>query len=288
MSQHKRTYARFDLWQRLEHGLLLISFTVLAISGLPQKYPDSNWGDAIIQLLGGIESTRLIHHFAAILLILGAVYHGGVLTYKVFVLRVRPTMLPGWKDAQDGLHALAYNLGLAKTQPQMGRYSFAEKFEYWAVVWGTIIMIMTGFVLWNPIATTEFLPGQFVPASKAAHGGEALLAVLAIITWHVYNVHLKYFNRSMFTGRISYHEMVEEHALELAELESGAVVPKPTEAGIRRRRRIFVPIAAVIMIIMLSGVYWFITFEQTAITTVPTPDTDVFVPATATPDLNNN
>jgi formate dehydrogenase gamma subunit len=284
MSQHKRTYARFDIWQRLEHGLLAISFTVLSISGLPQKYPDSTWGNAMIQWMGGIESTRVIHHVAAVLLILGAVYHGGVLTYRIFVLRVRPTMLPAWQDVQDGFHALAYNLGLAKTHPKMGRYTFAEKFEYWAVVWGTVIMIITGFVLWNPIATTEFLPGQFVPASKAAHGGEALLAVLAIITWHVYNVHFKFFNKSMFTGRISHREMVEEHPLELEEIESETVVPQPTEAGIRRRQRIFVPVAVIISIVMLSGVYWFITFEQTAITTVPTPDTDVFVPATATPE----
>ncbi|MCS7039976.1 MAG: hypothetical protein NZP34_10260, partial [Caldilineales bacterium] len=74
--------------------------------------------------------------------------------------------------------------------------------EYWAVIWGTAVMIITGFMLWNPITTTKFLPGSWIPAAKAAHGGEALLAFLAIIVWHVYNVHIKTFNRSMFTGKL--------------------------------------------------------------------------------------
>ncbi len=285
MSQHNLTYPRFSLWQRLEHGLLIFSFTLLAVSGLPQRYPDSNWGNAMIQLVGGIETIRLIHHVVAIILILETVYHAIVVAYKIWVLGLALTILPGWQDVKDGFHALAANLGLLKTQPQMGRYTFGEKAEYWAVIWGTVIMMISGFMLWNPIATTHFLPGQFIPAAKAAHGGEALLAVLSIITWHVYNVHLKHFNKSMFIGRISHHEMVEEHPLELANLKVEQDTLTAKDAGMLKRRRIFIPLAAVITAIMLTGVYLFITLEQTAITTVPRQDTKIYVPATATPQL---
>jgi cytochrome b subunit of formate dehydrogenase len=283
VNKRKTLYPRFNPEQRLEHALLLISFTVLAITGLSQKFADTSLGSMIILLMGGIETTRLIHRTAAILLMLEAIYHGAVVTYKVAVLHLPLTILPSWQDMKDGFHAFGYNLGLVQKGPQMGRYTFGEKAEYWAVIWGTVIMIITGFMLWNPIATTRFLPGQFIPAAKAAHGGEALLAVLSIITWHLYNVHLKVFNKSMFTGQISRHEMEEEHPLELAKLEAGRPEPEPDPVTLQRRRRIFMPIAAIITISLLFGLYLFVTFEQTAIDTVPRQEIEIFTPATPEP-----
>jgi hypothetical protein len=119
-------------------------------------------------------------------------------------------------------------------------------------------------MLWNPIATAKIMPGSFIPAAKAAHGGEALLAVLAIIVWHFYWVHLRHFNRSMFTGKLSQHEMEHEHAGELERIETGQKRPLPTDAGIARRTRIYVPIAVIIMGLFLVGLYYFVTFEDTA------------------------
>ena len=161
----------------------------------------------------------------------------------------------------------------------MGRYTFGEKVEYWAVIWGTVIMAITGFMLWNPIATTSFLPGEFIPAAKAAHGGEALLAVLSILTWHFYNVHLKHFNKSMFTGEISRHEMVEEHPQELAQIEAGRTSLAPDAAAQRRRMRVFVPFAVALSLALLLGLYLFVAYEQTAIPTIPTENIEAFVPA---------
>lgn len=281
MSNYKSMYPRFNLGQRAEHALLIISFTVLAMSGLPQKFPDTGWGNMMIQLMGGIETTRLIHRTAAILLMLETIYHGAIVTYKIAVLHLPLTMLPTWQDMKDGFHAFGHNLGIVQQGPKMGRYTFGEKAEYWAVIWGTVIMIVTGFMLWNPIATARFLPGQFIPAAKAAHGGEALLAVLAIVTWHLYNVHLKIFNKSMFTGYISRHEMEEEHPLELVELEAGQAEPIIEPAVLQRRRRIFIPVAAIIMVMLLTGLYIFVTFEKTAITTVPRQEIEIYVPTTA-------
>lgn len=262
-------YKRFTRAQRIEHALLLTSFTTLVLTGIPQLYSMTLGGSIMIWLFGGIEMVRIIHRGAAILLMLETIYHGGIVTYKVFVKRVSLTMMPGWQDVVDGFHALGYNMGLAKTPPRMGRFTFGEKVEYWAVIWGTVIMVLTGFMLWNPIATTRFLPGQAIPAAKAAHGGEAVLALLSIITWHIYHVHIKHFNRSIFTGRISRHEMEEEHPLELAAIEAGTADRAVDPVALRRRRLIFYPVAFVISVTLLLGLYWFVTFEQTAITTLP-------------------
>jgi cytochrome b subunit of formate dehydrogenase len=280
MSHSTTQYPRFDRWQRIEHGFLIFSFTALAVTGLPQKYSATLWGSTAIGLMGGIETTRLLHRGAAIILMALTIYHFVAVAYRIFVARVRMTMLPSWQDVKDGIQALGYNLHLATQPPRMGRYNFGEKVEYWAVIWGTVIMIITGFMLWNPIATAHLLPGQLIPASKAAHGGEALLAVLSIVTWHLYNVHIKHFNRSMFSGNISHHEMESEHAQELADM---AAMPKHTpspaeQARLERRRRVFIPIAAVISLGLLIGLYYFVTFESTAIETVPRQSIEVFTP----------
>ena len=280
MTTATKTYQRFDRGQRIEHIILLVSFTILSITGLPQKFPDTGWGSGMIQWMGGIEPTRIIHRAAAVILILATIYHLAIVGYRIWVRNVRLTMMPGLQDAKDGLQALAFNLRIVRNPPSMGRYSFGEKVEYWAVIWGTAIMILTGFVLWNPIAATNFLPGQFIPAAKAAHGGEALLAVLSIVTWHFYNVHVKYFNKSMFTGKISHHEMVEEHGLELEELESNGHDSMLDRLTVQRRQRIYYPVVAIVSLALLIGLYYFITFEQTAITTVPRQATEIFVPAT--------
>ncbi|HRJ41716.1 MAG: cytochrome b/b6 domain-containing protein [Caldilineaceae bacterium] len=278
MSKGSERYPRFDTGQRIEHGLLVLSFTILSITGLPQKYPDTGWGEGMIWLMGGIELTRFIHHTAAIVLIVGSIYHLASVGYRLVVKRVQMSMMPGWKDVVDVVQTLGHNFGLIKEAPKMGRYTFGEKVEYWAVVWGTVIMILTGFMLWNPIATSRLLPGEFIPAAKAAHGGEALLAVLSIVTWHLYNVHVKSFNKSMFSGYLSRHEMEEEHPLELADREKGeqkTIAP----ALLRQRRRLYLPVAVLFSLVLLISVYFFVTFEATAITTVPRQTMEIFAPA---------
>lgn len=280
-AQHA-AYRRFNVFQRAEHILLLISFSVLAFTGIPQKFSSLPWASTMIGYMGGIEPTRVIHHWSAVILLAVTIYHFIAVAYRVFVKRVSMTMLPGWPDAKDALRTLGYNVGIYKTPPKMGRYTYGEKVEYWAVIWGTLIMAITGFILWNPIATTAFLPGEFIPAAKAAHGGEAILAVLSILTWHFYNVHLKHFNKSMFTGDISQHEMVEEHPLELAQIEAGHLQGVPDTTTMAQRMRVFVPVAAALAILMLLGLYFFVTYEQTAIAVAPVSTIQVFVPATPT------
>ena len=278
-------YVRFPIWRRVEHFAMLLSFTALALTGLPQKFPQAGISVFIADVLGGIEYLRLIHHTAAIVMMLGTIWHLAVFGYLAYVRRTRLSMIPSLQDLKDGIQAVLYNLGFAKSFPQMGRYTFEEKMEYWAFVWGTAVMVITGFMMWNPLSTVKFLPGEFIPAAKAAHGGEATLAVLAIIVWHMYGVHVKRFNKSMWTGKMDEEEMLHEHPLELADIKAG-IAERPLDlVAAAKRQRIYFPAAAIFSIALLAGLYGFVNAEQTALTTTERqhPTIEVYVPQTATP-----
>lgn len=278
-----QTYERFPVWRRIEHIVMVLSFSTLGLTGIPQKYPSSTAGAAILQALGGIESLRFIHHTAAIVMMFGTAWHILVMGYSVFVMHDKMSMLPTFQDAKDGIQALLYNIGFVKAYPKMGRYTFEEKLEYWAFVWGAGVMGATGFLMWNPVTATQYLPGEFVPAAKAAHGGEAVLAVLAIIIWHMYGVHIKRFNKAMFTGLQTEQEMLHEHPLELDEIKAGKH-HRPDKATIRKRQMIYFPIAAFLTLGMLAGIFGFINAEETALTTIePLTETQIYVPQTPQP-----
>ncbi len=281
----QNAFIRFTLAQRVEHVLMLLTFSTLALTGLPQKFAAHPVSIALVSFLGGIENLRAIHHTAATVMMLGTIYHLLFVGYKIFVERRRMTMLPIFQDAKDAVGGLLYNVGFKKSRPQMGRYTFEEKAEYWAFIWGVIVMGFTGFLMWNPVTASQFLPGEFIPAAKAAHGGEAVLAVLAIIVWHMYGVHLKHFNKAMWTGRITEEEMLHEHPLELADIKAG-VADRPVDpVALRRRKRVYYPVAALLAVVMLVGVYGFVGTEQTALDTIdPQPEkVEVFFPQTPTP-----
>jgi len=285
MSNKPNSYQRFPLARRIEHVIMLLSFGMLGLTGLPQKFPLADISVWFVNLLGGIENLRAIHHVSATVMMLGTAWHIIVAGYKIFVLRERMSMLPSLQDIKDGWQALIHNIGFAKRFPQMGRFTFEEKLEYWAFVWGAIVMGLTGFLMWNPITAAKIVPGDWIPAAKAAHGGEAVLAVLAIIIWHMYGVHIRSFNKSMWTGKMSEEEMLHEHPLELADIKAGlANRPVPPDV-LRKRKKIYYPVAGLLTVVMLAGVYGFVNTEQTALTTIPPQPTQipVYVPQTPTP-----
>src|SRR5512143_4046748 len=136
MTTNQQTYLRFKIDQRIEHLLLILSFTTLGITGLVQKFPNNGLSVGIVALLGGIEITRVIHRIAAIVFLLESAYHFILAGYKIYVQRKEASMLPGLKDVKDAGQEFIYNLGVGKDKPKMGRYNFSEKLEYWAMVWG--------------------------------------------------------------------------------------------------------------------------------------------------------
>ncbi|GMR09288.1 MAG: hypothetical protein BMS9Abin28_0106 [Anaerolineae bacterium] len=277
-------YRRFDRSQRIEHALFLAAFTILAITGLAQKFATSPGGEFLIRLMGGIEGTRIIHRATAVVLMAIGIYHVLSLLYRVIVRRISLSMLPVMEDLEHLFRDVFFYLGLRNSRARYGRYSYVEKAEYWALVWGTIIMAITGFMMWNPISSARFLPGEAIPAAKAAHGGEALLAASAIILWHFYHVHIRHLNLSMFTGRLTRQEMEHEHPAELEDIDAGRVDPEPAPEVIRRRKAIYIPIAVVLSFVLGFGLFGFVTFEQTAIKTVPPGESvTAYLPLTPTP-----
>jgi formate dehydrogenase gamma subunit len=210
--------ARFTLAQRIEHFLLIISFNVLAFTGLPQKYFYTGWAERIIQLLGGIERTRTIHRAFAVLLIGEALFHVGAVLAARMSGRERGEMSVTFRDVRGIIGDVGYLLGMRGDKPAFGRYDYRQKFEYWAVVWGTVIMALTGLIMWFPEAVSRILPGVIVPASRVAHGGEALLAILAVIIWHFYNAHFRPdifpMDPAMWSGEIPLERLRHDHRAE--------------------------------------------------------------------------
>lgn len=279
MSEKPRYYHRFPLGRRIEHITLLSTFIILAATGLPQRYPESEISQFVVRILGGIENLYDIHHIASVIVMFAVTYHMITIGYHVFVLRSKWSMMLTIQDVKDGLQALLYNLGFAKSHPKMGRYTFDEKLEYWAFVWGYSVMGVTGFIMWNPITATNWIPGEFVPAAKAAHGGEAVLAVLAILVWHMYHVRVKRTNNSMFSGVLKEEYMKLDHPLELEEIETGIADRRPDPATLRKRKMVYYPLAAIFTVIMLFGAYQYITLENTALTTIPPTSETIEAPA---------
>ncbi|MCO5198073.1 MAG: cytochrome b/b6 domain-containing protein [Anaerolineae bacterium] len=263
-------FPRFRLMARIEHIILLVSFTVLLITGVPQRYATLPIAQGAIDFMGGIETVRVIHRAAAFLLVLGTAYHLFVSAYRWFVRRERVRIMPERKDVTDWWQTVLHNLGIINEPPKMKKFNWGEKFEYWAVVWGTAVMVVTGFILWNPISAAHVFPGQIIPIAKTAHSAEAILAGLSIIIWHLYNVLVKHRNWSMFSGKLSRDIMEEEHALELERIDAGGEL-WPHEGGPidPRRKRVFIIVGAFAGIIVLAVLIWAFTFEQTAITTLP-------------------
>jgi len=231
-------FQRFGLNIRLQHIILMVCTILLIISGLPLKFYTTDWAKSVINLLGGTDGARKVHHFAALGLIVIGIYH---LLFSIINRSGRRDfmlLIPGKKDMNDFFHQLQYFFGKKKYKPKFGRFSFIEKFDYWAVYWGFIIMIGSGIIMWMfqgkfypmffgevDISFTSGIVDNYVHAiSREAHSDEALLATLAILIWHFYNVH---FNpdkfpgsKVWFSGKMTRKEMEEEHPLELEEIEN--------------------------------------------------------------------
>jgi len=211
-----RPVVRMTASQRWQHFVLAGSFIVLALTGFALKFPDS----FLAKMLGSNEPfRRWTHRVAGIVMLLIGAYH------LIYILTTRDgrklvaDLFPVKKDLADVLQAVRYLTGLSKAKPKIGRFGYAEKMEYWAVVWGTIIMGATGLAIWLKIPVTDFLPGWMVTVATTIHYYEALLACLAIVVWHFYSVmfdpDVYPLNTACLDGRISEELQAHEHPLEL-------------------------------------------------------------------------
>jgi cytochrome b subunit of formate dehydrogenase len=209
-----RMIVRFSRGQRIEHVVLMLSFGTLAVTGLLQTFSEVPAIAWIIQLLGGVDSIRVIHRLAALTSAVQSFYHIGRILEIWFAKRERGGMWPYFQDFRNLVQMISFNLGLTEKHPQFDRYTIEEKLEYWALIWGQLVMGLTGFIMWFPTLVTAVLPGEVYPIAHALHRWEAILAALAILTWHMYHGCLKDKNRSIFTGLMSEEEMQHVHPLE--------------------------------------------------------------------------
>jgi len=213
-ARHERTFLRFTLGQRWEHAVLLLSGLVLLLTGLPQKYREFSLSQDLLSTPEQVNLIRQIHHIAAIILALEAVYHIGRIVFLIIRRKLPGDLLPVWQDVRDAWQMLQYLVFLRKDKPRFGRYNFEQKVTYWFIFFGIAIMGISGFIIWFPVQFTQFLPGGVIPAAKLAHSTEAVVMAIFIVIWHVYHVHIERLNLSMFTGRLSEDEMREFHAKE--------------------------------------------------------------------------
>lgn len=209
-----RQIVRLTPNQRVQHWLLLTSFIALVLSGFALQYPDS-W---LASLLGGSEYwRRIIHRVAAVIMLGVGVYHLAYLGFSKEGRRWLKDMLVRAKDFGDVLGNFRYYLGLSRVKPKIARFGYAEKAEYWAVVWGTILMGLTGLMIWFKLGFFAFLPRWAIDIALAIHFYEAVLATLAIIVWHFYHVifdpDVYPLNFAFLDGRVSEDHYREEHEL---------------------------------------------------------------------------
>ena len=212
--QRERSFPRFSAAERWEHALLLLSGLVLLLTGLPQKYRELSISQDLLSTPDRVELIRQIHHIAAVVLAVEALYHLGRIIYLLAKRRLPGDLLPIWQDVRDAGHMIQYLLFLRSDKPKFGRYNFEQKVTYWFVFFGILIMGVSGFIIWFPVWFTNFLPGGVVPAAKLAHSTEAIVTAIFIIVWHVYHVHIERMNLSMFTGHLSEDEMKTFHEKE--------------------------------------------------------------------------
>jgi formate dehydrogenase gamma subunit len=223
-----RSILRMTGRQRFQHVILLTSFSALVLTGFALKYPDS-WLAAL--LIGGESFRRISHRVAGVIMLAIGLFH----VYYIFLTtegrKALLDLLPRRKDASDFSQAMRYYALGNAPKPKFARFNYGEKAEYWAVVWGTIIMGLTGLMVWFKVEVFYFLPRWIIDVALSIHFYEAILATLAIVVWHFYNVifdpDVYPLNWAVVDGRVSEEFYREEHELDYQQMVFARDEQKP-------------------------------------------------------------
>jgi len=240
----EREFVRFNRLHRTLHACMIVSFLSLATTGLTLKFSYTKWAVMLSRLLGGFQTAGYIHRFAAVIMF------GVFTTHLVDLYRSKKrgqkswrsllfgpdTLLPARQDFWDFIATMKWFLHLGP-RPQYGRWTYWEKFDYFAVFWGIFIIGSTGLTLWFPVFFTRFLPGSFINVATIIHSDEALLATGFIFTVHFFNTHLRPekfpMDTTIFTGRMQLAELKRDKPREYealmarGELEAHLAEPHP-------------------------------------------------------------
>jgi cytochrome b subunit of formate dehydrogenase/bacterioferritin-associated ferredoxin len=217
-------YLRMNLSERLQHGTMAVSFILLVITGFMLRFPESWWVEHLRSLsTDAFEYRSIIHRIAGVAMITVSLYH---IYYVSFTKRGRKLvkdLFPVYRDITEAIGVAKYNLGISKVKPQLGRFSYIEKAEYWALIWGTIVMSVTGLILWFDNTFIGLLTKLGWDVARTIHYYEAWLAFLAIVVWHFYfvifNPDVYPMSTAWLTGKLTEEEMHHEHPRELEEIK---------------------------------------------------------------------
>ena len=210
-----RFVTRMPLRFRWQHAALLSSFFVLVLTGFALKFPDS-WFASMLS--PGERMRHLLHRMAAVVLIGVSVFHffDAIVTREG--RRLLRDLFPTSDDVGGAWENLSYYLGFSNRKPEFARFNYAEKAEYWALVWGMFVMAGTGIMLWAKVSFGNHLPRWWLDVATAIHYYEAVLATLAIVVWHFYQVFLDPdvypMNWAWWDGKMALHHYQEEHGLD--------------------------------------------------------------------------
>ena len=229
---------RFSPWAIFQHASIIVLFVVLLVSGLPQKWPQAELSQWLVDVQGGVFAARWIHRVAGIVFAVLTVAHLAVAIFMVASRRWKATMLLTRQDFRDTIQNLRWYFGREEHPPRFGRYDYRQKYEYWGLIFGSLVMVFSGLALFFPVLVSRLLPAEIIPAAKAMHSNEAMLALAIILVWHLYGAHLNpdVFpgDSSVFTGKISKERLHHEHPLEYEELfgsPEGEAAAKEEEDG---------------------------------------------------------
>jgi len=220
---HAVTVVRMTTNQRWQHLVLLSSFIVLVITGFALKYPES-WFAHLLDMSERLRS--IVHRVAGVALIAAGIYHVFYLAAAREGRRLLRDIAPVPRDLRDAIGSMLYYVGLRGEKPKFGRFNYAEKAEYWALVWGTALMGLTGVMLWAKVWVGNLLARWWVDVATAIHFYEAILATLAIVVWHFYQVFFDPdvypMNGAWWDGRMPIEHYREEHELDTETLATPA------------------------------------------------------------------
>ncbi len=179
---------RLFAFERLQHTLLAISFIILAWSGFALKYPSQWWAQPMLLWEGSTPLRSVVHRIAAVVFMAVAAMHVISLIANARLRRHWRGLLPAGRDFHEASAMFGFNVGLRKQRPELSEHSYVEKSEYWAMAWGSIVMILTGVLLWANNVALAWLPKSVLDVAVSIHFYEAVLATLAILVWHFYSV----------------------------------------------------------------------------------------------------
>ena len=226
VEEHRGTglYLRMTVSERIQHVSMMLSFITLVITGFMLRFPEAWWVAGVRNLNPNLFEIRsIVHRVAAVVMVTDCLFFFFYLTATKRGRKLFIDLLPRRRDLIDAFKVLKYNFGFSKTKPEFGRFSYVEKSEYWALVWGTAVMTMTGLFMWFDNTFLGIWGKSGYDIVRTIHYFEAWLAFLSIIIWHLYfvifNPDAYPMNLAWITGKLSESEMEEEHAEELREIK---------------------------------------------------------------------